>query len=165
MIPKIHSLLHYIECFGETGSPSNNDTEISGVFHMNFILDHYHSFNMGHYIWQIIQLEMPLFHLKLWVSILLHIVKWDPISWKADICRKHLVEDSPASDKLSPRLIPRITGVMSESSAIATLSFPEGIGISVLIDPLTSYCSPIQVDMGTSIDLRTTESCVCSILR
>jgi len=44
-IPKIHSLLHYIECIREMGSADNSDTEISEAAHKNIIMDSYRSSN------------------------------------------------------------------------------------------------------------------------
>jgi len=39
MIPKIHSLLHYIECISVMGSADNSDTEISEATHKKLIND------------------------------------------------------------------------------------------------------------------------------
>jgi hypothetical protein len=164
-IPKIHSLLHYIECIREMGSADNSDTEISEAAHKNLIKDGYRSSNKVNYIPQMLRWEMRLFHIKSRVSILLHIVKSDPLSPKADICRKLLVGDSLASDKLSPGLIPHINGVMSKRNTIATLTFPEGISISELIDALTFYFSTFQADTNASLDLRTSGSRASWILR
>jgi len=86
-IPNIHSLLHYIECIREMGSANNSDTKISEATHKNLIKDGYHSFNKVTYIPQMLRWEMRLFHIKSRVSILLHIIKSDPLSSKADICR------------------------------------------------------------------------------
>jgi hypothetical protein len=102
--------------------------------------------------------ETCLFHIKSRVSILLHIVKSGPLSLKTDICRKLLVGDSLASDRLSPSLIPRIKGVMSKCNAIETLTFAEGISISEFIDALISYFSTYQVDTSDSLDRRTSAS-------
>jgi hypothetical protein len=164
-IPKIHSLLHYIECIREMGSADNSDTEISEAAHKNLIKDGYRSSNKVNYIPQMLRWETRLFHIKSRVSILLHIVKLDPLSPKADICRKLLVGDSLASDKLSPGLIPRINGVMSKRNTIATLTFPEGISISEFIDALTSYLSTFQADTSARLDLRTSGSRASWILR
>jgi hypothetical protein len=98
---------------------------------------------------------MRLFHIKLRVSILRHIVESDPLLRKADICRYHLGGDSLASDKLSPILIFRINGVTTIRSMIATLTFPESSSISECIDTLRSYFSTFQADTRASQDLRT----------
>ena len=157
-LPKIHSLLHYIECIREMGSADTSDTEISEAAHKNLIKEGYRSSNKVNYIPQMFRWESRLFHIKSRVSILLHIVESDPLSPKADICRTLLVGDSLASDKLSPGLIPRINGVMSKCNTIATLTFPEGISISEFIDALTSYFSTFQADTSASLDLRTSGS-------
>jgi hypothetical protein len=128
-IPKIHSLLHYIECIREMSSADNSDTEISEATHKNRMNDGYSSSNKVYYIPPMLRWETRLFHIKSRVSILVHIVTSDPLSPKVDICRKLLVGDSLASDKLSPALIPPINGVMSKCNMIATVTFPEGIGI------------------------------------
>jgi len=165
MIPKIQSLLHYIECIREMGSADNSDTKISEATHKNLIKDGYRFSNNVHYIPQMLRWETRLFHIKSRVSILLHIVKLDPLSPKADICRKLLVGDSLASNKLSPGLIPHINGVMSKRNTIATLTFPEGISISEFSDALTSYFSTFQADTSASLDLRTSGSLALWILR
>ena len=164
-IPKIHLLLHYIKCITEIGSDDHCDIEISEAAHKIIIKDCYHSSNKVNYIQQMMQWKTCLFHIKLRVSILLHILKSDSLSPKADIGRKLLVEDLLASDKLSPGLIPRINAVMSKRNTIATLTFPEGIGISEVIEGLTSYFLTFQADMSTSPDLRTSRSHASWILR
>jgi len=78
-IPKIHSLLHYIECIREMGSADNSDTEISEAAHKNLIKDGYRSSNKVYCIPQMLRWETRLFHIKLRVSILLHIFKLDPL--------------------------------------------------------------------------------------
>jgi len=105
-----------------------------------------------------IRWETRLLHLKSRVIILLHISKLDPLSQKADICRKLLVLDSLASDKLPPGLIPRINGVISKRNTIATLTVPEGITISEFIDALRSYFSTFQGDTSASLDIPTSGS-------
>ena len=164
-IPKIHSLLHYIECIREMGSANNSDTAISEAAHKNLIKNGYSSSNKVNYIPQMLRWETRLFHIKARVSILLHIVKSDPLSLKADICRKLLVGDSLASDKLSPGLISCMNRVMGKRNTIATLTFPEDIGISEYIDALASYFSTFQADMSASLDLRTSGSRESWILR
>jgi hypothetical protein len=164
-IHKIHSLLHYIECIREMGSADNSDTEICEAAHKNLIKDSYRSSTKVNYIPQMLRWETRLFHIKSRVSILLHIVKLDPLSPKADICRKLLLADSLASDKLSPGLIPRINGVMSKHNTIATQTFPEGISISEFIDALTSYFSTFQADTSDSLDIRSSGSRASWILR
>jgi hypothetical protein len=164
-IPKIHFLLHYIKCIREMGSADNSDTEISEVAHKNLIKDGYRSSNMVNYIPQMLRWETRQFLINSRVSILLPIVKLDPISPKPDICIKLLVVDSLASDKLSPGLIPHIDGVMSKRNTIATLTFPEGIIVSEFIDALTFYFSSFQVDTSASLDLRTSGSHTSWILR
>jgi hypothetical protein len=146
------------------GSVDNIDTEISQAPHKNLIKDGYRCSNKVNYIPQMLRWEMCLFHLKSRVSILLHIVKSDPLSPKEDIWRKHLVGDSLASDKLSPSVIPRINGVMSKHSLIATLTFPVGIIMSECIDALTSYLLTSQTDTSASLDLPTSVSCAWWIL-
>jgi len=158
-ILKIYSLLHYIECIKEMGSADNSDNEISEGVHKNLIKDGYHSSNQVRNILQMLRWETRLFHIKLRVGILLHIVKSDPLSPKADICRKLLVWESLASDKLSPSSIPRINGVMRKHNTIATVTFPEGIGISEFIDALTSCFLTFHADTSTRLDLRTSGSC------
>jgi len=54
MIPKIHSLLHYIECIREMGSADNSDTEISEATHKNLIKDGYRFSNNVYYIPQML---------------------------------------------------------------------------------------------------------------
>jgi hypothetical protein len=54
---------------------------------------------------------------------------------------------------------------MSKRSMIATLTFPEGIMISELIDALTSYISTFQADTSASLDPRTSGSRASWILR
>jgi len=147
------------------GSADNSDTEISEAAHKILIKDGYRSSNMVNYIPQMLRWETRLFHFKLRVIILLHIVKLDPHSPKADICRKLHVGDSLASDQLSLGLIPRINGVMSKRNTIATLTFPEGISISECIDALTSYFSKFQADTSASLDLRTSGTRASWILR
>jgi len=164
-IPKIHSLLHYIECIREMGSADNSDTEISEAAHKNLIKDCYHCSNKVNYIPQMLRWEMRLFHIKSRVSILLHIIKLDPLSPKADMWRKLLVGDSLASDIVSPGLIPCINGVMSKCNTIATVTFPEGISISEFVDALKSYFSTCQVDTSASLDLLTSGSRASWILR
>jgi hypothetical protein len=83
-IPKIHSLLHYIECIREMGSADNSDTEISEAAHKNLFTDGYRFSNKVNYIPQMLRWETRLFHIKSRVSILLHIVELDPLSPKAD---------------------------------------------------------------------------------
>jgi hypothetical protein len=129
-IPKIHSHLHYIECIREMGSADNSDSEISEAALKNLIKDGYHSSNKVNYIPQMLRWETRLFHNKSRVSILLHIIKLDLLSPKADICRKLLVGDFLASNKFSPGVIPSIKGVMSKRNTISTLTLPEGISIS-----------------------------------
>jgi len=89
------------------------------------------------------------------VSILLHIIKSDPLSWKEDVGRKSLVCNSLASDKSSPSLIPCINRFISKCSTIPTLTFPEDISVSQYIDSLTSYFLTIQVDPCRCLDLQT----------
>jgi len=96
--------------------------------------------------------ESLLFQIRLRVCILLHIVKSDPLSPKAERCRKHLVGDSQGSDTLSHTFIPRMNGVMSKCNTIASLTFPEGISLSQIIDSLTSYGLAFQANMSTSLD-------------
>jgi len=163
-IRKVHSLLHYIECNREMGSADNSDNKISEAAHKNIIKDGYHSFNKVNYIPQMLRWEIHLFHIKSKVSILRYIIQSDPLSPKEDICRKLLVPDFLTSDKLSPSLIPRINGVMSKHSMIATLTFPEGISISEFIDTLTCYVSIFQADTSASLGLQTSGSCASWIL-
>jgi len=101
---------------------------------------------------------MCLSLIKSRVRMLLHSVKSDPSSPKADICRKFPVGDSLPCDKLSPRLIPRINGYMSKCSLIATMTFPEGISISEFIDALSTDSSTLEVDTSTSLDIYTSWS-------
>jgi len=157
-IPNIHSLFHYIECIREMGFADNSDTEISEAPHNNLIKDGYCSSNKVGYIPQMLQWEMHLFHIKSRVSILLHIVNLHFFPPKADIFKGLLLRDPQVSNKLSPRLIPRINGVISKCKTIVTLTFPEGTTISDLIDALTSYFSTFQVDMSASLDIRTSGS-------
>jgi len=165
MIPKIHSLLHFIECIREMGSVDNCDTELSDAAPTNLIKNGNCSSNMVNYIPQMLRWETCLLHIKSRVSILLHIVKSDPLLLKADICRKLLLRNSQASDKLSSGLIPRISEVMSKCTTIATLTFPEGISISEFNDTLTSYFSTFQADTSASLDLWTCGSRASWILR
>jgi hypothetical protein len=72
-IPTIHSLLYYIECIREMGSPDNRDTEISEAAHKNLIMDAYCCSNKVNYIPQMLRWEMCLFHIKSRVSVLLHL--------------------------------------------------------------------------------------------
>jgi hypothetical protein len=139
-------------------SADNSDTEISEAAHKNLIKDCYHSSNKVNYIPQMLRWEMRLFHIKSRVSILLHIIKLDPLSPKADMWRKLLGGDSLASDKVSPGLIPRINGVISKCNMIATVAFPEGISISEFVDALKSYLSTCQADTSASLDLLTSGS-------
>jgi len=157
-IPKIHSLLHYIKCIREMGSANNSYTEISEAAHKHLTKDGYCSSSKVNYIPQMLRWETRLFHIKSKVSILPHIIKSDPLSPKADICRTLLWGDSIVSDKLSPGLIPRINGVMSERNTIATLTFPEGIGMSDCIDAMTFYLLTFQANTSASLDLRTSGS-------
>jgi hypothetical protein len=122
-------------------------------------------FQKVNYILQMLGWETRLFRIKSRVSILLHIVKLDPLSLKPDICRKLLVGDSLASDKLSPGLIPHINGVMNKRNTIGTLTYPEGISIAEFIDALTSNFSTIHADTSDSLDLRTSGSRASWILR
>jgi len=164
-IPKIQSLLQYAECIWEIGSADNSNAEISEAAHKNLIKEAYHSSNKVNHIPQMLQWETRLFHIKLRVIILQHIVKSDHLSPKADICRKLLVGDSLASIELSPGLIPCINGVKSKCHTIATLTFPEDISISKFIDALTSYFSKFQANTSASLDLQTCGSCAFWILR
>jgi len=104
-------------------------------------------------------------HIMSRVSIPLHIVISDCLLLKADICRKHIVGDSLASDKLSPSVIPCIKLVMSKRYLIATLLFLEGISISQLIDALTWYFSTFQVETCTNLHLWTSGAGALCILR
>jgi len=119
------------------GSTDHSDTEISEAPLKNLIPDGHHSSNKVDYFLQMLQREVHLMHIMSRVSIPLHIVISDCLLLKADICRKHIVGDSLASDKLSPSVIPCIKLVMSKRYLIATLLFSEGISISQLIDALT----------------------------
>jgi hypothetical protein len=101
-IPNIHSRLHCIECIREMGSADNCGTKISEATHKNLINDGCYSSNKVNYIPQMVRWETRLFHIHWRVSILLHLLKLEPLSPRADICRKLLVGDSLASDKLSP---------------------------------------------------------------
>jgi len=69
------------------------------------------------------------------------------------------------SNKLSPSLMPRINGVMSKCSMIATLTFPEGINISEVIDALTSYFSKFEADTSASLERRSSRSRASLILQ
>ena len=137
------------------GSANNSDTEISEAVHKNLIQDDYCSSNHVNYIPQMLRCETGLFHIKLTVSILLHIIKSDPLSPKAEICRELLMADSLASDKVSPGLIPRNNRVRSKRNMIATLSCLEGTSISEFIDALTSHFSTFHADTSGSLDLQT----------
>jgi len=147
------------------GSADNSDTEIAEAPHKNLLQDGCHSSNKVNYIPQMLRWETRLFHMKSRVSILLHIIKSDPLSPNTDMCRKLLVGDSLVSDKLSPGMIPHINGVMSKRNTIATLTFPEDLSISELIDALTSYFSTFQADTSASLDLQTSWCCALWILR
>jgi len=46
-MPKIDSLLHYIEWIRVMGSADNSETKISEAAHNNLINDGYHSSNKG----------------------------------------------------------------------------------------------------------------------
>jgi len=155
-IPKVHSFLRYIECIREMGSAENSDTGISEAALENIIKDDYRCSNNVNNIAYMLQWEMCLVHIMLRVSILLHIVRSDHFSLKADICRTLLVRNSLASQKLSPGLIPRINAVMSKCSVIAILTVPEGSSISEIIAALTSYFCTFQVDNSARLDLWTT---------
>jgi hypothetical protein len=163
-ILKIHSLLHYIKCITEMGSTDIRDTKISEATHKNIIKDGYHSSDKVNYIAQMLRWEMHQFHIKSRVRILQHIVKSYPLLPKADICRELPVGDSLAFDKLSPGLTPCINGVMRKRSMFATLTFPQGIIISVFIDALTFYLSTLQANTSSSLDIRTSGSRSSSIL-
>jgi hypothetical protein len=54
---------------------------------------------------------------------------------------------------------------MSKHNTVATLTFPEGISISEVIDALTSYFLTFQADTSASLDLRTSRSRASWILR
>jgi len=101
---------------------------------------------------------MCLYDIKSTIRILLDIVESDPIPPRAAICRKLLVRDSLASNKLSPGLILCINGVMRKCNTIATLTFPEVISISGCIDALTSYFLTFQADTSASLNLRASGS-------
>jgi len=158
-MPKIDSILHYIECIGEMGSADNSDTEISKAAHKILIKDVSCFSNKVNNIPQMLQWEMCLSHIKSRVSIQLHIVKSDPLSPKADICRQLLLGDSQVSDKVLRSIIPRIKRVMSKRSINANLTLPDGISISEFIDTLTSNFSTFQANMSTSLDLPTSRYC------
>ena len=53
-MPKIHSLLHYIECIRDMGSANNSETKISEAAHKDLIKDGYHSSNKFIYIPQML---------------------------------------------------------------------------------------------------------------
>jgi len=163
-IPKIHSILHDIKCIRDLGSAENSDTKISEASHKNHINDGYHSSNKIYNVQQMLSCLMLLFDIKSRISILLHIVKSDPLSLNAHICGTLLVGDSMASNIFSTSLIPCINGVMSKCSMIATLTFSEGITISEFIDALTFYFSRFQADTRASLDLRTSGSCASWLL-
>jgi len=155
-IPKVHSFLRYIECIREMGSAENSDTGISEAALKNIIKDDYRCSNNVNNIAYMLRWEMCLVHIMLRVSILLHIVRSDHFSLKADIRRTLLVRNSLVSQKLSPGLIPRINAVMSKRSVIAILTVPEGISISEIIAALTSYFCTFQANNSTRLDLWTT---------
>jgi len=165
LIPWFHSHIHCIEFIRVMAFANTCDTIISEVAHKHLTMDGDDFSNNVIYIPQILRWEMYLFHIKLRVSIPLHIIKSDPLLLKADICRKILVAHSLASRKLSRYLIPRIDGVISKHNTIATLTFPEGITISECINALTSYVSTFRVDTNASLDLWTSWSCALWILR
>jgi hypothetical protein len=123
-ILKIDSLLHYIKCISEMGSAANSDSEILEATHKILIKDGYHTSSNVNCILQMLWWEMHLFHIKSRVSILLHIMQSNPLWPKAYTQTKLLLVDSLVSHKLSPGLIPRIAGVMSKHSMIASLTFP-----------------------------------------
>lgn len=102
--------------------------------------------------------EMGLFHIKARVSILQHIVKSDPLMPKDHLCRKLLLEDPLASDKISAGLIPRINGVVSKRNTTAIVTFPEDISILDFSDALILDLSTLQVDKSASLDLQTSQS-------
>jgi len=122
------------------GSSDNRDTEISQATDGSLINDGYRSSGKVTYTLQMLKRILHLFCIQLSVSSLLHILKSDPLSPKANICRKLLAGDSLAFDKLSPSLITRTKGVMIKSNMVETL---------------TSYFSTFRADTGASLDIQT----------
>jgi len=154
-IPKIHSLLYNIKCISEMACGINSDTEKSDAAHQDLIHDGLRSSNKVNYIPQMLQWETRLYHIKTRVSILLHIVKLDPLLPQTANCRNLLLGDSLVSTKSSPGLKPGINSVMRKCNTIATLAFPEGISIlEFKVDALTSYFSTFQADTSPCLDLR-----------
>jgi len=98
-IPKIHSLLHNIECIRDMGCAVNSDPEKSDAAHQDLIKDGLRSSNKVNFIPQMLQWETHLFHIKTRVSILQHIIKYDPLLPKTAICRNLLLGDSLESTK------------------------------------------------------------------
>lgn len=94
IIHNICSLLYCVKCCREIASANSSGTEISQAAYKNLIKDDYWLSNMVNYILQILPWQTCLFNIKSRVSILLHIPKSDPLSWKSDICRKLPVGDS-----------------------------------------------------------------------
>ena len=108
--------------------------------------------------------EWHLIHIKWGVGMLLHTVKSDHLSQKADTCRQLDVGDSQVSDKLSPSLIPYIDPVMSKCNMIATLTCLEGMRISEFFDALLSEFPIFKVDTSISLDIWTSVSHALGIL-
>jgi len=110
----------------------------------------YDSSNNINHIPQISQWELCWFDNKSRVRILLNIIKSDPLSLKAAICSKLPVADYLVRNKFSPRLMPDINRVMCKCSLVATLTFPEGISISEIIDTLSSSFWTFHLGMSAS---------------
>jgi len=100
-IPKIHSLLHYIECNREICSANNSDTKISEPTDKNLIMDGYCSSNKVNCILQILRWEMCPFRTRSRVTIRLHMGISNPLSPMADIRTQLLGGDCLVSDILS----------------------------------------------------------------
>jgi len=84
-IPRINSLLHYIQLFTDVGSANNSDSTISEAIHKYLIKNGYCSTNKGKYILQMLWWETCIFHIKSKVRIQPHIIKSDSFSPEADI--------------------------------------------------------------------------------
>jgi hypothetical protein len=138
-IPKIHSLLDYVECIREIGTADNTDTKICEAAYKNHIKNSYHSSKNIEYSLQPLGWEMCLFHIKSKVFLLLHIGKSDHVLPKTDICRLLLLGKSLASNGISPSLMACTNRVIRKCSMISIPIFLEGISILEYIDNLSSH--------------------------
>lgn len=148
-IPKLHAMIHYVECIKEFGSTDNTDTEVSESAHSWLIKDAYRATNKVDYIPQMLKWEKRQFIIKDRLNILQSIA--DDISdHRASQCQLMIDPKAPVA-KPGP---PKLSGLGTKCIPIQSFKFPNKASLNCLLDAFCMYLSQLRSNPQASRDLQ-----------